>query len=73
MYLSCYYQSELEYLSKTTDADDPNIHAALERTPLLERRVHRDSRAEDGAGSLQRVALGDLENANIFQNHLSSQ
>ena len=55
-----------QYLSESADADDPDVHAALERAPLLERRVHRDARAEDGAGSLQRVALRDLENLNIF-------
>ena len=55
-----------EHLSESADADDPDVHAALERAPLLERRVHRDARAEDGAGCLQRVALGNLENLNIF-------
>ena len=49
-------------LSQSADADDPDVHAALEGAPLLERGVHRDAGAEDGAGRLQRVALRDLKN-----------
>ena len=51
-------------LSQSADADDPDVHAALEGAPLLERGVHRDAGAKDGPGGLQRVALRDLENVN---------
>ena len=53
-------------LSESADADDPDVHAALEGAPLLERGVHRDAGAEDGAGRLQRVALRDLKNLNFI-------
>ena len=61
-----YSRALKEHLSKSADANNTDIHAALKRAPLLERRVHRDARAEDGAGCLKGVALGNLENLNIF-------
>merc|ERR1719264_1333545 len=49
------------HLSQSSDADDTDVHAALESTPLLERGVHCDARAKDGAGRLQGVRLRDLD------------
>ena len=49
------------HLAQTPDADDPNAKVALQRAPISQRGIKRDSRAKHRTSRFDRIILGDSE------------
>jgi len=54
------------HLTQTSDARHPDAEIALQRPPMRQRRIERDSRAKDRTGRLEWVILRDLNDVALM-------
>ena len=60
MTLSASVSSSVPCLSQSPNAGDANVESSIEGAPVLQRGVHRDAGAEDGARRLERIVVRNL-------------